>query len=507
MNKLFLLLSLALPGILSAQELSKYALAPCGSPNGLDPWLIDFKRGATWIEDRSSDTLYVAMQVHLLANDNGAGRFTPTRTLDAICRLNEDMKASGIQFFSKNDWNLIDSTYWYQHATLPIGIDMMLTNNVPDVLNCYFVKNPAGNCGYNLPYGGVALSHSCAGANDHTWAHEVGHALALPHPFFGWESKTYVYNQAIPPFLTVDYTYFHDTIDTQIPAPLDTALVEYLDGSNCTDAADLFCDTKSDFLSYRWPCDANGFSTAKQKDANGQDFYSDGTLYMSYSFDECSNRFSAEQIAAMRANLIDKKSTWLSPSAVAGPIEGVAEAISPVNGDAAPSFGAVIDWEPVPNATHYLLQVSRLSNFAGISAEAVLNGTTTYTLGQLTNNVPYYWRVRAFNVADACTGWSPAASFQSVPSLSVGQAGSRVLRCYPTLLSPGQPLTVEWGEPSETALDAVLYDALGQAVWMDKVQIKQGGQNLQFSVLLPGVYRLCLKNSSHTKLATLVIQR
>ncbi|MCB0574414.1 MAG: metalloprotease, partial [Saprospiraceae bacterium] len=101
--------------------------------------------------------------------------------------LNEDYAATGIRFYFKDDWNLINSTAWYQHANIPQGIDMMLTNNVPDALNAYFASNVAGNCGYNLPYAGVAVAHNCAATGDHTWAHEVGHALSLPHPFIGWE--------------------------------------------------------------------------------------------------------------------------------------------------------------------------------------------------------------------------------------------------------------------------------------------------------------------------------
>ncbi|MCC7244778.1 MAG: hypothetical protein IT269_03785, partial [Saprospiraceae bacterium] len=181
-----------------AQELSKYDLNPCGAPTGLDPWLLDYKRDKIFVEDRSSDTLYVAIQIHLLEKDNGVGRFSANTTLDAFCRLNEDYKASRIQFYSKNDWNYIDSSKWYQHATLPLGIEMMLHNNVEGAANCYFVSDPAGNCGYNLPYAGMAVSHSCAAAGDHTWAHEMGHALSLPHPFFGWEKKTYNYNNPTP---------------------------------------------------------------------------------------------------------------------------------------------------------------------------------------------------------------------------------------------------------------------------------------------------------------------
>jgi hypothetical protein len=502
----FLLFSLAMK--LSAQEPVKESLAPCGSPNGIDPWLIDYKRGdPVWVDDRSADTLYVAMQIHRLAKDNGAGRFSPNRTLDAICRLNEDMKASKIQFFSTGDWNQIDSSAWYQHQTIPQGIDMMLQNNVPNALNCYFVSNPAGNCGYNIPYAGVALSHACSGSNDHTWAHEVGHALALPHPFLGWEGKTYNYSNPTPLQLTYDYTYFHDSIEVQVPAPLDTALVEYLDQSNCLLAADLLCDTKADYLSYRWPCDANGQSTTKQKDPNGQDFYSDGTLFMSYSLDECSNRFSEDQIETMRVNLLDKKSSWIAASAAIGPIESVAELLNPIGGAQSPSFGTTVSWAPVENATHYLVQVSRLANFAGLAAEAIVKDPTVFTLGQLTNDVPYYWRVRAFSHWDACTAWSSTATFQSTPTVGVQKAGENDLRCYPTLLDKGQPLTIEWGSNLTASLQLELTNLLGQTIWESSLRFstEKAIVNLP-SNLAKGTYLLRAQNGHLQKTSILFIK-
>ncbi|MBK9337326.1 MAG: DinB family protein [Lewinellaceae bacterium] len=385
MNKLTLLLFLLLPAALQAQvEPDKNDLAPCGTVSHIDDWLKKYLT-APHAFPESTDTLWTGLQIHLLANDNGTGRFGPDRMLDAFHRLNEDFGPSGIRFYFKNDWNLINNSAWFQHDSLVQGIAMMFANNVPDVLNTYFVVKAAGNCAYNLPYAGVATTHSCTGPNDHTWTHEIGHALSIQHPFIGWEGKIYIIGNPTPDTLTYDYTHFHSTPDTIVPAPLDTALVEYVDGSNCGIAADRICDTGPDYLSYRWACNAQGLSNVQQKDPAGATFYSDGTLFMSYSTDNCQNRFSAQQTQIMRAKLLTDKAAWLAPQAPAPVVTAASQLLSPINNTPAPTMGAQLRWASVPGATHYLVQVSKVSSYSAKDFEAIVTDTFALT-GMLTPN-------------------------------------------------------------------------------------------------------------------------
>ncbi|MEI6410520.1 MAG: hypothetical protein WCR52_14115 [Bacteroidota bacterium] len=470
-----ILLILCLPSFLFAQtELPKTAFDPCGSPVGIDPWLARYVKNPDQYNSRSQDTLTVGVQVHLLATDAGGGRFSTERLLNAFCRLNSDFEGTGIRFYFKNPWNLVNKTSWYKHSDIPAGIQMMLTNDVPDALNSYFVQDPAGNCGYSLPYGGVAINHSCANANDHTWAHEIGHTLSLPHPFLGWEGKTYSYNTPTPELLTYDYTYFHDTLDTTIPAPLDTALVEYLDGSNCALAADLFCDTKPDYLSYRWSCDAQNNSLVKHKDPSGADFYADGTLFMSYSSDECQNRFSPQQIAAMRANLLSEKSSWLYNGPVDGKITAVPNGLSPVANEITADSAVTLRWSSVPNAAYYYVLGSRIINFAARDIEFITTDTTAVT-GKLISNKKYYWKVRPFNNFYTCTNYADIQSFITASTTAVKEPNAQGFRCYPNILTPGATLILEQNavrESSETTV--MVLNAAGQiclkqtAPWTDR---------------------------------------
>ena len=465
--------TLSLKGI--SQEPSKQELYPCGAPTGVSDFLEKYQRNP-WMfaQPESGDTLWVAVQIHLLAKDSGAGRIPWDRYLAAFCRLNQDFAESGIQFYMKEPWDLLNNTGWHTHSTIPQGIDMMLTNNVEGALNAYFVSDPAGNCGYNLPYGGVAIAHGCAGPDDHTWAHEIGHALNLPHPFIGWEGKTYNYNNPTPQVLTYDYTYFHDTLDTQVPAPLDTALVEFVSGANCAVAADRICDTKADYLSYRWNCNpATQMSSVKQKDPNGVDFYSDGTLFMSYADDACQNRFSAEQISIMRATLATEKADWVIPAMLQQPVTELPTQIEPVLGQNQPVTGARLVWKSVPNATHYVVQASRIPSF-GYKELDIVTTDTFAVCGSLTANKTYYWRVKPFNYWHACQPFTASETFFTNPSSEASEPDADGWRCYPSVISDESVLTLK--TPSfwtGTEIQVSIFDMAGKQLFSAEIPCQE----------------------------------
>lgn len=493
-----------------AQTPSPSDLNRCGTPPHISPWLRHY---AAHPEDfataRSADTLLAGIQIHLVGRNNGTGYFSPEKLLDAMCRLNADYADAGVRFYFKNDWNYIDSTVWYQHSNLLQGIDMMLTNNVPAALNVYFSLTAAGSCAYNLPYAGVSMSHGCSGPDAHVWAHEVGHALSLQHTFLGWEDKVYSFATPTPDTLTYDYTHFHDSLETQIPAPLDTALVEYVDGHNCTIAADRICDTPPDYLSYGWGCDGQGQSLVQQKDPNGATFYSDGTLYMSYSVDDCQNRFTPEQINVLRANLLTEKADWLTTGPPQGDIAETAALLSPVGGQLSPVSGTVLEWSPVPNATRYVLQVSRFSNFA-VKEVDVATTETTYTLGSLVANQNYYWRVRPFNDWFACTAMSERENFKTSAMVAASEPDADGWRCYPTLLAPGQPLTLEIPETwAQQSAQCAVYDAAGRSMWQSALEAGNSKTRLWLSSESwpAGAYRLVLVGEKRVKVQSLLLAR
>ncbi len=475
---------------------------PCGTAPFKSGWLTKYQQAPADYSKLEDTIIYVPLTIHLVGTDDGFGFFSPKGLLDAFCTLNEDFEAANIRFYLEGDINYLNNSAYLDHPTVLDGAEMMFANNVENTLNCYFVSDPAGNCGYNLPYAGLAVAKSCAGINDHTWAHEIGHALSLAHPFLGWEggvsydnSVPHNFNDPAPLTVTFDYTYFLDTLilDTLI---IDTAFVEFVDGSNCHLAADGFCDTPPDYLASRWVCNGNSESSDIQTDPSGATFQSDGTLIMSYADDACSYRFSEEQIAAMRANLIEERPEWLYDQSADDPVTGTAELIAPVQEELVQYNNVLLEWGEVPNATHYVVEVSRLPTFpATITEDYIINGTSL-TIGNLLNQKKYYWRVRAFNPQHFCAPFSAHEIFRTENLVAVNEPDMIThFEVFPTMVQPGAFLRLEVAAKQSFSGEVQLYNYLGALSAANRYDFSAGNNRFDFKIhenLPAGIYVLSL---------------
>jgi hypothetical protein len=443
---------------LQAQD--SHHLNPCGTQDGRVQWLKDYQK-APGLFPRSNDVLYVPVTVHIVGKSDGTGYFQKTGVLDAFCTLNEDFEPAGIQFFIEGNIRYHNNSTWYDH-TFQQGSQMMNQKNVPNTINCYIVGSPAGNCGYSSYNQGIALAKNCISPSDHTWAHEVGHYLSLPHPFDGWENEDFDYNQPAP-----EYINGHE--------------VERLDGSNCSDAGDGFCDTPADYLNYRWGCDFQNFSTTTQKDPTGAEFKSDGTLFMSYALDACADRFSGDQIAAMQANLMTERANLLYNQTPAGPVDLTDfTVVSPLQDDTIATFQDVtFEWLEAPNAEVYFLEVTVIANFQAVLFRYEVQGTS-FTTNDLKKNKTYYWRVRAYNRWHTCKELTPIYSFKTgdVETVTAVNAIDSIegLEIFPNPAAAGSEVFVKFDATEATPLEVNLLNLSGQAVYRQQKQVAAGHQ-------------------------------
>jgi len=85
--------------------------------------------------------------------------------------------------------------------------------------------------------------------------------------------------------------------------------LERANGSNCTTAGDLLCDTPADprlsFANVSVGCQYNG----NEIDLFGYPYSPDPTNYMSYSTNQCRTKFSNQQLSKMRSYMIDDSSS------------------------------------------------------------------------------------------------------------------------------------------------------------------------------------------------------
>lgn len=463
----------------SIASFAQHELQPCGTQDGRVDWLKHYQQHPEAYPRSMEDTLYMPITVHIVGNDDGSGYFDIKSMLSSFCTLNKDFAASNIQFFIKGPVRYINNTNYNNHGWQD-GAAMIQQHRVARTINCFIVENPADNCGYSSYNRGIALAKNCTSPNSHTWAHEVGHHLSLPHPFFGWEGYDH------------DYT-------TPAPNFIDGHRVERMDGTHCTQAGDGFCDTPPDYLNDRFSCDGDSLSTITQITPDNVEFKTDGTLIMSYSRDGCSSRFSEDQKAAMRANILTEKADYLHQGEpVASLFETPVQMILPEEDSHIDTYQEVLfEWEALEGALDVQLEISPLPNFSVILLRYDVTDVSSLLVTELLEDKTFYWRLRAYNGWDNCNIYSESASFSvgsvtSVSSLPILKG----ISIAPNPIVHGQSLLVQTDLTKAMTIQGKLVNVAGMEVlnfeWYS--HFGQQEQSISTNKLQPGIYFLQLQS-------------
>lgn len=446
-----------------AQIVEKDDLAPCGTPNFITDFMIEYKqKGEATYLTKSDSLLMIPISIHILGSDSGTSYYDLGSMYDALCQLNLDFEQVNVQFFIAGEILYHDRSEYLEHEDVLQGADMMFEYNVENTLNCYIVRDPAGNCGYNLPYAGVALSVSCIGLGERTWSHELGHAFTVQHPFLGWEGNQLNPSDTAPEKLLYNYTYFKDTLirDTLI---LDTAYTERVDGSNCSIAADKHCDTPPDFIARRWTCNADGMSSFEMTDAKGQKFRAEGKFIMNYANDECQHEFSIEQINQMRSNILYEKN--YSDNYSIDPIidESETQVYYPVNGDTIDIEDVMISWGGYKGVSQYSISIGVGAALAGVKRYITSDTSMMISDFFFRKGLPYHFKIQAFNNSSFCS--DPLEGSFFVDDLVSTQDKDFIMNSieYPNLVSKGEALRVS--NKNDFNVTCKLYNINGYKVW------------------------------------------
>ncbi len=471
---------------------------PCGT-KGLTPWFDHYRQHRRAVVDHSADTawLFVPITLHITGTSAGTGYYPFDRALTSLCITNEKFAPARIRFYLAPDEPVryLDNSAWHRHDYSQ-GDEMVSENYLPGRLNAFVVADPAGNCGYS-GFGAIVLGQNCSGEGYTTWPHEAGHHFSLPHTFFGWEGYTHSY---------------------ALPAPEKTNgwPVENADQSNCAWSGDFFCDTRPDYLNTRWTCNGNGESATLQTDPLGNKFRSDGTLLMGYADQACRDRFSEEQIVAMRENLGSEHSEYLQwPTPGPGlPAGAAVSLVSPLDSQVVQYNNASFFWNAVPNATVYYLEIARNAAFNPVQYRATVSGTTQYSFVKpLINNNLLYWRVKAYHGNDFCSSDVPAQTgIFRTQNLNV--SASNVLAKEMTLELLGNPLAAGTDATlqitSERRMETTLQwrDGTGRLCGSQPILLAAGENQwtLDTKNLPAGFYFVSLHTVSGALTTTLVIR-
>jgi hypothetical protein len=472
----------------------------CGT-KGQSPWLDwYFAHRDSLKAQRGADTtwLYVPMTMHLVGNDAGSGYFPVNQAMRAICEMNEKYVPARIQFYLVPGEPFVyhNNSSWYEHDW-DGGSEMINANRLPNRVNNFVVADPAGNCGYSWQ-DAVVMGRSCSAGGNSTWSHELGHHLSLPHPFYGWEGFDWDYSKPAP---TEIYGY----------------PVEKMDGSNCYTSGDRFCDTRPDYLNYRWSCNGNLESTLLLHDPNDSTFRADATLYMGYAVDDCTGRFTPEQIEAMRTNLYTEHSDYLQ---ISDPLAGIpdnisTELVSPIDTQLVQFDNVTMTFNAPPNGSIYQLEVGLFENFVPtIYTKSVYNPddavVSIHIDKIMPNNRKLYWRVLVYNEWDVCLPPTPLpVGVFKTQNLSGTTWLERNLQfeLMPNPIAAGTKANLMIS--TSTTLDGrlVVLDLAGRTCLTFPLELSAGDQQLDIPTeqLCAGSYILMLQSDKGTLTKRLVV--
>jgi len=247
---------------------------------------------------------------------------------------------------------------------------------------------------------------------------------------------------------------------------------EKVDGSNCDTAGDRICDTPPDYnASYLWQCDANGEGCI-QIDPDGVEFRPDGTNFMSVS--NCRSRFSPMQEQAMKYN-IDESLQNLSvlpvPSNLSE-ITATSTLLSPAN-EADDVFHQAVhfNWESVENASHYLIEINRVTNFSPtFEVASTIVATNEYTNNDLLPDITYYWRIKPYNAGYLCAPFSDINSFTTTLETNIESIdGLESFEIYPNPTIAGEAISIELQSDKHLEGTLSLHNVHGQTVYSNAI--------------------------------------
>ena len=380
------LISFLIFGFLSFQITAQQSYCGAVLSTQQKQWLKQFQQSSKKLRSPMVNK-YLPMQVHIVGEDDGSGYYQLENLWSQVCDLNEAYTTTGIQFYLKFPLKYVNDSDMYNHTDYNGAYNGITSSWVSNNINVFFSGDAAGNCGYFTGWHDcVVIANGCASIGDKTFPHELGHFFSMPHTFDGWEGG--------------------NTPNKQ----------EKVNGSNCTHAGDGFCDTPPDYAYWRWSCPM----VTPFTDPNGVDFVPDETLYMSYAYDQCVNRFSTEQETAMYNNWLQQRQDLQYNNNVTTDSLGVPAQVYPQDGQTVPYNHVTFTWNSVPGATAYHLAVTRFPSFANTTHDLVVTDTTITFISNDPNDplfledthLPYKWKVKALSDGFYCDVYSEVREFE-----------------------------------------------------------------------------------------------
>ena len=211
-------------------------------------------------------TVYLPITAHIVRTTTGTGGLSVSNLNTAIDDANSVYIDAGIQFILCGPIEYINNSTWYNMNLSVTSESVLAAHDVDNVINAYFFNNlndidGSSLCGKShFPGDGIdrfLMDNSCTTINN-VFAHEIGHYFNLLHT--------------------------HETAFG----------IEYVNGSNCTSAGDLLCDTPAD-PNIDNQVNTSCVWTGSEDDPLGDPYDPSTRNIMSYSDNNCRDEFTSMQ--------------------------------------------------------------------------------------------------------------------------------------------------------------------------------------------------------------------
>lgn len=452
-------------------------------------WLNRYLEHLADKDQKNTDSLcQVPIVLHLVARNNGVGRARISTALEVLCQLNTSFEPTNISFYLiENGFNLIDHDGIFNDSDLIINQAAMQNQKIDSALNV-FVVNTLGNSTtvayYDPGDDWIVIQKSAFQPTNMTLAHEIGHFFTLLHPHFGWDFQPYdpaIHGIPAPPIASNSFT-----------------PTELMDGSNCTTAADMLCDTPPDYnfgLDWQSDCDYQGGAL----DPNGTLVDPDETLIMSYFDDDCRDSFSPEQSTMMQLDLDDPARAYLHTSYTPSTafLSAQPALLFPASSVSTSNDTITFEWEAVENAQFYYVEYDRLPTF-NLDPKGLVTSENTLTISnQWLDGFTYYWRVYSWTDADYCLPPSDNESFM-VEVVSSASSPAKPFNDISLQQIAGNSQLLYHLRESQN-INLALYSIDGKLMYENNLQLPAGAgqQTLIVPEIASGVYLVKITGDFH----------
>ncbi len=442
---------------------------------------------------------YVPVRYHLVAKSDGTGRPSERLALQSLCILNESYAELDIQFYLK-EFKYLNNNAVYSNPESFSAFNTISSNMVYNAINVFIVDqiaNPGVAAYYQLPAGPGGNDWIIASDNfvtdPNVLPHEVGHFFSLLHTFNGWESSG-----------GWNPTVHGNPVGAISP---DGVPNEYVNGNNCTTAGDYICDTPADYM---FGPDNTCVYDKNAKDPSGAPLMPDVSNRMNY-FDNCNEyHFTNQQIIQINNSLFHPNRNYVRPgiTPTLDAVTGPTTLTHPASNQKIDTYNhVVLNWNAVPGANRYLVEVSNSS----IGNVRYIVPGPPHVLTDLPPDQTFLWRVMPFNEYATCANYSSQRIFKTGNIFSdTAETPLQATRWQvaPNPVRPSGSISVQLDAPVPLEATFTLFSSTGQTVATVPARTFPAGSHpldIDLSQLPAGLYYLMMQSDGNRETRKLVI--